>query len=68
MDPDATLTSALSSFVDNDRDAAIEHLLDLVEWLQRDGVMPTVVRYTDSAFYVRKNEPHSENHHGQKTN
>lgn len=56
MDPDATLAAALSSFVDNDRDAAIEHLLDLAEWLQRDGVMPTVVRYTDSAFYVRKNE------------
>lgn len=60
MDPDTALTEALAALVDQDRDTAIERLLDLTEWLQKDGALPVVIKYTDSAFFVRK--PENQNH------
>ncbi len=42
MDPDAALALLLQAIADEDRDAAIEHVEALAQWLRRGGHLPSM--------------------------
>jgi hypothetical protein len=46
MDPTATLRALLEACIDGDRQAAYDSCMDLAEWINRDGYLPLVHRYS----------------------
>jgi len=52
MDPNATLSALLDELADHngdnhDRDAIVEHLENLKEWIANGGFLPSVTNFVD---------------------